>query len=78
MDGHKELYRYDAITDKEEKMNLPIQATWGYTDLWLSKDERYIFIAAEERYSEGLILKRNRLCILQTAIMWQEVQMDSL
>ena len=52
LDGHKELYRYDAITDKEEKMNLPIQATWGYTDLWLSKDERYIFIAAEERYSD--------------------------
>ena len=48
--GHKEMYRYDAVTDKTEKLNLPIEATIGYTDLWLTKNNRYIFIAAEERY----------------------------
>ena len=52
LNGHKELYRYDAITDKTEKMNLPIEATWGYTDHWLTKNKRYIFIAAEERYTD--------------------------
>lgn len=48
--GHKEMYRYDAVSDKTEKLNLPIEATIGYTDLWLTKNKRYIFIAAEERY----------------------------
>ena len=48
--GHKEMYRYDAVSDKTEKLNLPIEATNGYTDLWLTKNKRYIFIAAEERY----------------------------
>ena len=49
--GHKEMYRYDAVSDKTEKLNLPIEATIGYTDLWLTKN-RYIFIAAEERYTD--------------------------
>ena len=48
--GHKDMYRYDAVSDKTEKLNLPIEATIGYTDLWLTKNNRYIFIAAEERY----------------------------
>ena len=52
LNGHKELYRYDALTDKEEKIDLPVGATWGYTDLWLTKNNRFIFIAAEERYTD--------------------------
>lgn len=48
--GHKEMYCYNAVSDKVEKLNLPIEATIGYTDLWLTKNNRYIFIAAEERY----------------------------
>lgn len=47
--GHKEMYRYNAVSDKTEKLNLPIEATIGYTDSWLTKN-RYIFVAAEERY----------------------------
>ena len=47
--GHKEMYRYNAVSDKAEKLNLPIEATIGYTDSWLTKN-RYIFVAAEERY----------------------------
>ena len=50
--GRKFLYRYDAIADKSEKMNLPIEATNGdYTGLWITKG-RYIFVAAEYRYSD--------------------------
>ena len=30
-------------------MNLPIEATWGYTDLWLSKNKRYLFDCLEEQ-----------------------------
>ena len=48
--GHKEMYCYNAVSDKVEKLNLPIEATIGYTDLWLTKNNRYIFVAAEERY----------------------------
>ena len=47
--GHKEMYRYNAVSGKTEKLNLPIEATIGYTDSWLTKN-RYIFVAAEERY----------------------------
>ena len=43
------MYRYNAVSDKAEKLNLPIEATIGYTDSWLTKN-RYIFVAAEERY----------------------------
>ena len=47
------LYRYDAISDKTEKMPLPIEATTGgYTNLWLTKNKRYIFVSAEYRYSD--------------------------
>lgn len=50
--GRNFLYHYDAIADKSEKMNLPIAATVGdYTDLWLTKN-RYIFVAAEYRYTD--------------------------
>ena len=50
--GRKFLYRYDAIADKAEMMNLPIEATAGdYTDLWVTKG-RYIFVAAEYRYTD--------------------------
>lgn len=50
--GHKKLFRYDAIKDKTEEVKLPIQATNGYTSLWLTQNNRYIFIAAEERYTD--------------------------
>ena len=50
--GRKFLYRYDAIADKSEKMNLPIEATGGeYTNVWVTKN-RYIFVAAEYRYTD--------------------------
>ena len=50
--GSKYLYRYDAIADKSEKINLPIMATsGGYTNHWVTKN-RYIFIAAEERFTD--------------------------
>ncbi len=50
--GRKFLYHYDAIADRSEKMNLPIEATNGdYTDLWVTRN-RYIFIAAEYRYTD--------------------------
>ena len=50
--GRKFLYRYDAIADKAEKMNLPIEATVGdYTKLWITKN-RYLFVAAEYRYTD--------------------------
>ena len=50
--GRKFLYRYDAIADKSEKMNLPIEATGGeYTNVWVTKN-RYIFVAAEYRYAD--------------------------
>ncbi len=52
LDGHKELYRYDAIIDRTEKINLPVEATWGYTDLWVAKNKRYLLVAAEERYTD--------------------------
>ena len=47
------LYCYDAVTDKSAKMNLPIEATTGgYTDLWVTKNKRYIFVSATYRYSD--------------------------
>ena len=50
--GRKFLYCYDAIADKSEKMNLPIEATVGdYTNVWVTKN-RYIFVAAEYRYTD--------------------------
>ncbi len=50
--GRKFLYRYDAISDITEKMDLPIEATAGdYTDLWITKN-RFIFVAAEYRYTD--------------------------
>ena len=50
--GRRFLYRYDAIADKSEKMDLPIEATAGeYTGLWVTKN-RYIFVAAEYRYTD--------------------------
>ena len=50
--GRKFLYRYDAIADKSEMMNLPIEATGGeYTNVWVTKN-RYIFVAAEYRYTD--------------------------
>lgn len=50
--GHKELFRYDARTEKIEKIELPIQATIGYTTSWVTKNKRFIFVAAEERYTD--------------------------
>ena len=50
--GRRFLFHYDAIADRSEKMNLPIEATTGeYTDLWVTKN-RYIFVAAEYRYTD--------------------------
>ena len=54
--NHKELYRYDATSESVEHVNLPIQATIGYTESWLTKNNRYIFIAAEERYTDFIRL----------------------
>ena len=50
--GRRFLYHYDAIADRSSKMDLPIEATNGdYTDLWVTRN-RYIFIAAEYRYTD--------------------------
>lgn len=50
--GRKFLYHYDAVSDSSEKMQLPINATGGeYTHLWVTKN-RYIFVAAEYRYTD--------------------------
>ena len=47
------MYCYDAVTDKSAKMDLPIEATTGgYTDLWVTKNKRYIFVSATYRYSD--------------------------
>ena len=51
--NHMDLYHYDALTDKTNKMDLPIEATTGYiTDIWLTKNKRYIFVAAKYRYTD--------------------------
>jgi serine/threonine protein kinase len=53
--GHKLLYRYNALNDNTEEVMLPIQATIGFTASWLTKN-RFIFIAAEERYVDFIRL----------------------
>lgn len=48
----KTIYRYDAITNRSVEVELPLTATGGATSIWLTKDRRFIFVAAEERYAD--------------------------
>jgi len=51
--GDNYVFYYDAASDKSSKMNLPIHATGGgFTDVWVSKNKRFIYVAATYRVTD--------------------------
>lgn len=50
--GCDEMFRYDALSDKTEHIDLPLEATCHIKNIWLTKNNRFIFVTTEERYSD--------------------------